>query len=473
MIPNGPVIETVPDEVIYSTQSPPKHTDWLIVNLKKVSEGGFIPDAEFNWLDAVKQSTASFLMQLSHKLYVLGTIERGSGKSIIKNLSTDASIPIPALSRVSNISFVKKSGNPIVRAAYILGLLERVFVDYTIIEEDTLSIPVSEILLANTSINLLVDEGIVDVVIEYVEDINNIAQSVGKEFIPNITGNGLYCEYQNMVIKGFYKQFNLTGNSNIFYFNSISQDAVNGAVCVNASGNADIDVEVVTFTNCKKAIDLLAASTGKFDIMNNIFENPVGETAIVYTPATYVLYSYNSINGNKWNNVGSFYSGFDFTRTDLRDANVFVRNNLGQEDKKPHFKINVVANTTGTTITAGGTFYKANFTNGDTYTCKFTLTNNKALYQTDNKSDVVLFVSGSVKNSANRDITITIRKNGVVSNISPVTVKPAGANTLTSFSFAAYVPDMAKADYVEIFVMSANNNDVITISDLTLFGQAQ
>lgn len=288
----------------------------------------------------------------------------------------------------------------------------------------------------------------------------------------NITAASLYCEFTNLYTKGFNKVINLTGASDIYLFNSIVDGAVLSGVTVNSTGATTIDVEVNTFMNCESAIDLVQSSAGDFDIMNNILRGVNGKTLINYTPATYVVSASSSIIANKWDNTGTFYSGFDFTRTDGRDANIFVRSNAGKEDKKPHAKINLINNTSGTTITSGGTYYKAVFTNTSSYTCKFTIANNRLTYQPVNTSDVKLWIAGSVKNSQNRSVELAIRKNNDGTNISPVTVRAAQSGTSTSFSMVAYVEDMTATDYVEIFVSSSNTNDVVTIEDLTIFAEA-
>ena len=53
------------------------------------------------------------------------------------------------------------------------------------------------------------------------------------------------------------------------------------------------------------------------------------DTAIVYNPTTFTGFTSIAITGNSWNNTGKYIEGFDFTRTDSRDANAIVESNAG------------------------------------------------------------------------------------------------------------------------------------------------
>jgi hypothetical protein len=290
----------------------------------------------------------------------------------------------------------------------------------------------------------------------------------------NVDTNSVYFDHQNATILGFYRQVYITGAAELFFFNSICDTPIASGICVDSTGATKIDVEVVTFDSCPIGIDLVQSSDGEFDVMNNLFLNPLGGVCINYTPATYTPHIHSSIMSNKLNNVGSFYAGFDFTRSDGRDANIYVRSNSGKEDKKPHFKVNVINNSSTTTVTSAGTYYKAVFTNGISYTCKFTLGNNKYTYQSVNATDVVVWISGNVQvNGANRNVDVAIRKNGVATQISPVTVRCASANVPYSFGLVAYVEDMTATNYIEIFVTSTTNGDLVILQDLTIFAQGQ
>lgn len=292
----------------------------------------------------------------------------------------------------------------------------------------------------------------------------------------NVTASGIYFDFQNSNIKGCYDQIKMIGaSSSLFAFNSRFTSPVNSSICVASTGTTEIDVEVNTFTDCLKSVFLQRSSDGNFDIMNNLFNNiQASNTCVVYTPASYTVHTHSSITGNKWNNIGNFYSGFDFTRSDGRDANVYVSNNANKEDKKPHYKINVLNNVTATTITTANTYYKANFTNTSSYTTKFTIANNKATYQSIGTTDVVVWVSGNIQvNNNNRNVNVCIIKNNNGVPIAPFTVRLPTSGESRSFSLVCYIEDVTINDYLELFVTSSTNGDQVTIDDLSLFAKAQ
>jgi hypothetical protein len=241
---------------------------------------------------------------------------------------------------------------------------------------------------------------------------------------------------------------------------------------MNSTGANSLDTEIMTFENCATGINLLKSSSGLFIISSVVFENSLTQIAIKYAPATYVYFNHPSITANTWNSVGTFLSGFDFTRADGRDADIYVRANCGSEDKIPHFKVNVVNNSSTTSITTAGTFYKAVFTNGTSYACKFTLEDNKYTYQSTNKNDMIVWLTGNLSvNQTNRNVDVALRVNGVATQISPFTVRTSTSGQAYSFALIAYLQDFSAGSYFEIFVTSSTNGDVVTIQDLTIFSK--
>jgi hypothetical protein len=195
----------------------------------------------------------------------------------------------------------------------------------------------------------------------------------------------------------------------------------------------------------------------------------------MYTPATFTTFSSMFISGNAWNNQGSFISGFDFSRSDGRDANAFMINNAGLEDENPHSKINVNNNVSTTTIISSGTFYKANWTNTSAYTTKWTITNNRITYQPSNKRDGWAIITGNIAvNNSNRVITIAVYKNGISgTRYGDTDLRITASNQPFQFSTVIYVPDMQKNDYLELFVTSGNNGDIVTFQDIQWFTSTQ
>lgn len=275
-----------------------------------------------------------------------------------------------------------------------------------------------------------------------------------------------YTELKALEITGFYNGINIIGANDIFVFDSIFTNISGSGILVNSPGLAtDIDVEVNTFENCGNAINLNETTAGNFHLMNNIFNmSNSGQSCIRYNPTNYILTNDPVVLGNTWNNVGEFYVGFDFTRSDGRDANIFVISNSGKENKNAHGKINLINNTGTTTIGTPTTFYKASFTNGITYTCKLTLANNRVTYQPKNKTDLMMWVSCNViSTQQDRNIDIAIVKNGntALGLFGQMTVRVTVQSQPFPISTPAYIPDVVLGDYFEIWVTNSGTGNVI------------
>lgn len=243
-----------------------------------------------------------------------------------------------------------------------------------------------------------------------------------------------------------------------------------GIVITGANDSVRFRMVTTAFINCDKGVHLLKGSKAYILIDGGCeFQNgTVNDSGIVYTPATFTNIAHIYITGCTWNNTGYFIEGFDFTRADGRDANAYIDNNAGIESKSPHAGIGVQNNVTGTTISAGGTFYKAAFTNTSFYTCKFTIADNSMTYQPVNKRDIRMVVCCNIQvNQINRVIDVCIVKNGnAATKYGQMSARIPTANQPFAFSTVAYIPNVAPADYFEIWVTSANSGDVVIIQDV-------
>jgi len=243
-----------------------------------------------------------------------------------------------------------------------------------------------------------------------------------------------------------------------------------GIVITGANDSVRFRMVTTAFINCDKGVHLLKGSKAYILIDGGCeFQNgTVNDSGIVYTPATFTNFQNIYIIGCTWNNIGKYIEGFDFTRADGRDANAYIEGNAGIESKAPHAKVNVLNNATGTTITTGGTFYKAAFTNTSFYTCKFTIADNVVTYQPLNKRDIWMTVTGNIQvNQTNRNLDVCIVENGnPVTKYGQMTVRTATSGQPYVFSFIAYIPDVVATDYFEIWVTSPTSGDVITVQDI-------
>jgi hypothetical protein len=164
-------------------------------------------------------------------------------------------------------------------------------------------------------------------------------------------------------------------------------------------------------------------------------------------------------------------SGFDFTRSDGRDADAYIENNIGTEDKNPHCKINVINNTLTTTCTTANLWYKADWTNTSSFTTKFLITNNNIQFQSSNSREIYMIVSGNIMvNNANRNITIGIVENGVTATrYGETTLRIVTANQPFQFSTVIYLEGVTQGDYFELYCSSANAADIVRFQDINIF----
>lgn len=296
----------------------------------------------------------------------------------------------------------------------------------------------------------------------------------------SFTGSGNYHEVKDCVFDGFNKGIVTTTNTDLWLFENDFENCSGAGIEIAAGGASGgrLRVSESDFVQCAKGVNLLSGVSEIVSIINSSFYNTASGTdiGILYTPATFTPFVSMLISHNGWNNQGTYFSGFDFTRSDGRDADAFLIGNAGMEDKKPHCKINVVNNTATTSITTAGTYYKANWTNAATSsTCKMTLANNRITYQPKNGGDVWAIITGNITvSNQNRVITIAIVKNGVSSTrYGETDLRVTVANQPFQFSTVIYIEDVVKNDYLELWATSNNNGDIVTFQDIQWFADTK
>ncbi len=262
----------------------------------------------------------------------------------------------------------------------------------------------------------------------------------------------------------------ITGNSNTWFFENSFVNVVNSAfeLAAGASSGGVFSSSTQIFINCGTAINLVSGINGTLSIQNcHLFCFSPTQIGMNYIPATFTV-SAMGISNNSWNFVGTMMSGFDFSRSDGRDANIFVENNPGINGNKPHAKINVVNNVATTTCTLANSWYKANWTNTSSLTTKLGINNNKITYLPKTTRDLKLFISGNVlTGSSNRVVTIGIVRNGATATrYGENTLRITVANQPFQFSTVIYIEDVILNDYFELFCSTINAGDVLTFQDI-------
>jgi hypothetical protein len=305
------------------------------------------------------------------------------------------------------------------------------------------------------------------------------ANTPGNDAI-HFTGSNTYNEVKDADFTGFNKSVVATTNTDLWIFESDFNNIADAALEIAAGSASDgsLKVSECDFMNCAKGLHLKSGLSETVSVLNTTFYNTAGggDIGILYVPATFTLFKSIFISNSAWNNQGTFVSGFDFSRSDGRDANADIVNNIGIENEIPHCKINVLNNSNTITIYNNGTFYKPSWTNAATsYTCKWTLSGNKMTYQPNNTRDIWAVISGDISvNNSNRVITIAIYKNGLMgTKYGETDLRVTNSNQPFQFSTVIYIPSVKKNDFLELYVTSSSSNDVVTFQDVQWFTNTQ
>ena len=295
-----------------------------------------------------------------------------------------------------------------------------------------------------------------------------------------LEGPGEYYEIKDCSFDRFNKTIKAETNIELWLFETDITNAVAAGVEVAAgiSSGIKLTTSECDFTSCAKGINLESGDNATINIVNCTFYNGfAGHIGINYVPASFTAFSAMFITNNAWNNIGSFFNGFDFSRTDGRDAKTFIENNAGDGDKNPNCHINVLNSVITTTLTTTGTWYKANWNYLVTTftTTKWTVTNasgagnvNKITYQSTNRRGGWFIISGNLTvNNANRTISLGVVKNGNTAvRFGETTIRTQAQNTSSLFSTVVYISDIGATDYFEVYCSTANGGDVVTFQDV-------
>ena len=286
-----------------------------------------------------------------------------------------------------------------------------------------------------------------------------------------LAGNGTYHEIKDCTFDRFYNAVYDSTDAQLWLFEcDISNCANSGLLLDSYSPGTDVRVSETDFVYCQTGVSLLRGTSARIQLMSGVYTNNPGYTAIAYNPATFSFTSL-IITNNSWNYTGNGITGFDFSRTDGRDANCFIENNPGLLSNKPHCKINVVNNTSTTSCPSSNNWYKANWTNTSEIKTNISISGNRITYQPVNERDMTIIISGNVMvNSNNRVITIGLVRNGTTSTrYGETTLRITTSNQPFQFSTVIYINNVLHNDYFELYCSSANSGDVLTFQDIHWF----
>jgi hypothetical protein len=286
-----------------------------------------------------------------------------------------------------------------------------------------------------------------------------------------LVGTGTYNEIKDCTFDRFYNTILDSANAELWVFETDISHAQNNGILVHGTSGVTIKVAETDFISCKRGVNLDKGTNAIIQLASGGYYNQTAtDTAIVYHPATFTSFSSISITGNSWNNAGKYIEGFDFSRTDGRDANAIVESNAGMGDKRPNCTINSINSTATTTLTINSEWFKvSDFTGTVTTTaCKWAISGNKITYQPTNRRDGTIIISGNMSvNSNNKNISIGIVKNGDAGvRYGETTLRITAPNQPFQFSSVVSLSDIGPNDYFELFASSASSNDIITINDI-------
>ncbi len=286
-----------------------------------------------------------------------------------------------------------------------------------------------------------------------------------------IIGSGTYNEVKDCSFDRFYNTLLDSTDAELWIFETDISNAVGNGILIHSNiSGAIVKVAETDFISCAHGVNMSKGNNATIQLASGGYYNAnATDTAIVYNSALFTSFTSISITGNSWNNTGKYIEGFDFTRSDGRDANAILSSNAGMGDENPSCNITVLNNATATTTTSSATWYKASWTNTSSRATKWTISNNKITYQPTNRRNGWIMISGNMSsNSSSNTINLGIVKNGVsATRYGETTLKTTTTNIPFQFSTIVYLSNIAPGDYFELWINASQNSTTVTVQDIT------
>jgi hypothetical protein len=290
-------------------------------------------------------------------------------------------------------------------------------------------------------------------------------------------GTGTYNEVKDCTFDRFYNTILDSTDAELWVFETDISNAKNNGILVHGNiPGVTVKVAETDFIGCNYGINLSKGSGATIQLASGGYYNGVaGDTAIYYQPSTFTSFDNISITGNSWNNTGKFIQGFDFARTDGRDANATIESNAGIGDFHPNCTMGVVNNATTTTIVNNLSWYKINWTNTTSSTVKWKVTDNNIEYLPSNRRNAYIIISGNIQcSSGTATINIGLVKNPsassglatAVTRYGETTLRPGTANQPFQFSMVVNLTDVGPGDDFELWANTNSSGNTITVQDV-------
>lgn len=289
-------------------------------------------------------------------------------------------------------------------------------------------------------------------------------------------GSGTYNEIKNCTFDHFYNTIVDSTNAALWLFDcDVSNSQRNGVFIHGNIPGVRVRVSQTDFISCKNGVNMDKGSKAIIQInLGTYFNSNTTDSAIIYKPSTF-SFSTMIITNNAWNSVGKLISGFDFSRSDSRDANAYIESNAGYENMNPHSKINVLYNTSTTKVLKAGVWVKANFTGTNNYVVDFDLSGNKLTCLSEKVNKGVMNISGNIICLNDSAIfSVAVVKNGnTISRYGETSEKVFGVYRQCQWFINVTMENMTKNDYYEIWITSSTNNDTYVLQDVQWFCNTQ
>lgn len=294
----------------------------------------------------------------------------------------------------------------------------------------------------------------------------------GDETCLNYTGTGVtYNEVKDFLISNFNIGMNCVQPGSEYWIFEGGVNNCNNCAIIEGDGtkfrstiNDWTGLSGITFTSGQNMY-----FSSENDTSNQVNAT---DTVFVKPDTTGVTFSECVILGCLWNNVGTFRSGFDFTTK--RDADIELLSNSGDEDMRPHAKINVIGNT-GTTAINADTYVKVNYDVSSTYLKKFSFTNNNLTYLPTHKKAVLMWISGTLTTSTSQsNVLLSICKNGITGTTYGTMNIFLDQNARAfNFSTNIYIDDVLENEYFAIYAKNTGTPDTIILQDMNMLVLSQ
>lgn len=296
-------------------------------------------------------------------------------------------------------------------------------------------------------------------------DISTVSISCASGIVFNADCSTGLCNYllYGVVITGAKTLGTIQGFNNFVIQSSLITGTTTSGFSLgttHATGNfATINSE---FSSNAGTLFALSTSTiGFMTIHGNIFYCTAGQTVFSGTPTV----------NNKINVIdNSFTGGGTYTSQNIVPSNIYCQfiSNIGVDPSESVGECYLVANTTSTTITVQGTFYKAAGTTSAGTLERFTHSNNRLTYTGLETIKLLVTSAASVTSATNNETLGTkLAKNGTVINASEAESRQTTANQSVN-CISKSIVQFSTGDYVELFVTNKTSTGAVTVEYLNL-----